>query len=434
MFETAYTFVPILMVVIFVLGYTAIATEHSIHVNKTASALLTGVILWFVFIIFSDDIGFVNTELRHHLGEIAEILFFLMGAMTIVETIDSHNGFHVITSRITQTDQRKLLWIISFITFFLSAVLDNLTTTIVMVSLLGKLIKDREQRLFFAGMVVIAANSGGAWSPMGDVTTTMLWIGNQITAGHIIVETFVPSLISIVVPLIVLSLILKGKVERPEVKVSESAAILSYSQQKTMLILGVGGLVFVPIFKTFTHLPPYIGMMLSLGVIWLFTELKHKNLPAQHKRALSIPHSLGRIDMPSILFFLGILLAVHSLQSVGVLGKAADWLMTTVGNMNVVVILIGLLSAIVDNVPIVAAVQGMFDLSVFPTNSHFWTFLAYAAGTGGSALIIGSAAGVAAMGIEKIDFFWYVKKITWIALLGYFAGAGVFILQTMIFG
>ncbi len=433
MLESINTMIPILMVIVFILGYTAIATEHKIHINKTASALFTGIILWTIFIVFVDNTTFINQELRAHLGEISEILFFLMGAMTIVETIDSHGGFQIITSRITQTDKRKLLWVVSIITFFLSAVLDNLTTTIVMVALIGKLIKDREQRLFYVGMVVIAANAGGAWSPIGDVTTTMLWIGNQITAGFIIKDTFIASAINLVVPLIVLSFMMKGHVERPDVEVDRAANILSRKQQTEMLVLGVGGLIFVPIFKVLTNLPPYAGMMLSLSVIWFYTELRHKKMPKETRTALSVPRSLSRIDMPSILFFLGILLAIHSLQSVGVLGKAATYLMENISNMNIVIILIGMLSAIVDNVPLVAAVQGMFDLTVFPTNSHFWTFLAYAAGTGGSMLIIGSAAGVAAMGIEKIDFFWYLKKISWIALLGYLAGAGAFILQSMIF-
>ncbi|MGB4655234.1 MAG: sodium:proton antiporter NhaD [Bacteroidales bacterium] len=432
MLESINTMIPILMVIVFILGYTAIATEHKIHINKTASALFTGIILWTIFIVFVDNTTFINQELRAHLGEIAEILFFLMGAMTIVETIDSHGGFQIITSRITQTDKRKLLWVVSIITFFLSAVLDNLTTTIVMVALIGKLIKDREQRLFYVGMVVIAANAGGAWSPIGDVTTTMLWIGNQITAGFIIKDTFIASAINLVVPLIVLSFMMKGHVERPDVEVDRAANILSRKQQTEMLVLGVGGLIFVPIFKVLTNLPPYAGMMLSLSVIWFYTELRHKKMPMETRTALSVPRSLSRIDMPSILFFLGILLAIHSLQSVGVLGKAATYLMENISNMNIVIILIGMLSAIVDNVPLVAAVQGMFDLTVFPTNSHFWTFLAYAAGTGGSMLIIGSAAGIAAMGIEKIDFFWYLKKISWIALLGYLAGAGAFILQSMI--
>ncbi|MGI6343166.1 MAG: sodium:proton antiporter NhaD [Bacteroidales bacterium] len=433
MLESINTMIPMLMVIVFILGYTAIATEHKIHINKTASALFTGIVLWTIFIVFVDNTDFINKELRAHLGDISEILFFLMGAMTIVETIDSHGGFQIITSRITQTDKRKLLWVVSIVTFFLSSVLDNLTTTIVMVALVGKLIKDREQRLFYVGMVVIAANAGGAWTPIGDVTTTMLWIGNQITAGFIMKDTFLASAANLVVPLIVLSFMMKGHVERPDVEVDRAANVLSRRQQTEMLLLGVGGLIFVPIFKVLTNLPPYAGMMLSLSVIWFYTEIRHRKLPMETRTALSIPRSLSRIDMPSILFFLGILLAIHGLQSVGVLGKAATYLMDNISNMNIVVILIGLLSAVVDNVPLVAAVQGMFDLTVFPTNSDFWAFLAYAAGTGGSILIIGSAAGVAAMGIEKIDFFWYLKRVSWIALLGYFAGAGVFILQSMIF-
>lgn len=434
MLEQIHSLAPLLMVVIFIVGYSAIATEHMIHINKSASAILTGVLLWVVFILFAENAGWVSGELRHHLGEISEILFFLIGAMTIVETIDAHNGFEVITSRIKETNERKLLWIITLITFFLSAVLDNLTTTIVMVSLLSKLISKHDDRLFFAGMIVIAANAGGAWSPIGDVTTTMLWIGGQISAGHIIKETFLPSLVCLVVPLTILSLMLKGHVERPSADSGRKNNGLTQKDQKTMLILGVSCLIFVPIFKTITNLPPYMGMMFGLSVVWVYTELKSKKVATEFKNKITVVHSLSKIDMQSILFFLGILLAVHSLQSVGVLGNAANWLTNTIGNMNIVIMAIGLLSAIVDNVPIVAAVQGMYDLSLYPLNHHFWTFLAYAAGTGGSALIIGSAAGVAAMGIEKIDFFWYIRKIAWLALIGFFAGAGVYLLQVQIFG
>lgn len=424
-----------IIIAIFVLGYAAIATEHSIKINKSASALLTGVLCWTVFILFSNDKHLVNHELLEHLGELSGILFFLMGAMTIVELVDAHDGFDIITNKINQTDKRKLLWIISFITFFLSAILDNLTTTIVIVSLLRKLVKDEKERLFFAGIVVIAANSGGAWSPIGDVTTTMLWIGNQITTVNIILKVFLPSVISLAVPLIYLSFVLKGNMPKPVSKTADKGAhVLTQKNQLTVLIGGITALVFVPVFKTFTHLPPFMGMLFSLGVLWVMVEIMHKGKEDVHKTKYSVVQALRKIDVPSILFFLGILISIAALQSTGVLLSMADWLTQTLKNENIIVMAIGLLSAIVDNVPLVAAAQGMYDLTVFPTDHPFWEFLAYCAGTGGSILIIGSAAGVAAMGMEKIDFFWYLKKISLLALLGYFAGAAFFILQQQLFG
>jgi Na+/H+ antiporter NhaD/arsenite permease-like protein len=423
-----------IIISIFVLGYVAIATEHTIKINKAASALLTGVLCWTVYILFAHDKHLVTEELVEHLGELSGILFFLMGAMTIVELIDAHDGFDIITSRITQTDKRKLLWIIGFITFFLSAALDNLTTTIVIVSLLRKLIRDEKDRLFFAGIVVVAANAGGAWSPIGDVTTTMLWIGNQITAYNIVLSVFIPSIVCLAVPLIYLSFKLKGDIQRPALKSGDKKHDLSQHHQKTVLIAGVLALVFVPVFKTVTHLPPYMGILFGLGVMWVLVEIMHKGKEDEHKTKYSVVQALRKIDVPSILFFLGILISIAALGSIGSLVKLAGWLSNTLHNENIIVIAIGLLSSVIDNVPLVAAAQGMYDLSIYPTDHSFWQFLAYCAGTGGSALIIGSAAGVAAMGMEKISFFWYLKKISWLALIGYLSGAAVYILQQQIIG
>ena len=420
-----------IIIILFVIGYAAIALEHNIKINKTASALITGVVLWVIYILTQSDTHLVNEELLKHLGDISSILFFLMGAMTIVELIDTYNGFEVITERITQTKKVSLLWIIGILTFFLSAVLDNLTTTIVMVSLLRKLIKDHETRLFYVGIVVIAANAGGAWSPIGDVTTTMLWIGGQISAFNIMARLFAPSFISLAIPLGVLSLTMKGRVERPFLA-TETYKELSRRQQSIILILGLSMLIMVPIFKTLTHLPPFMGMMLGLGVLWIVTDIMHRNhtedQPENGKRR-TVTDVLTRIDLPSILFFLGILLAVASLEVSGILHTLSQFLDEKIGNLNFIVIAIGLASAIIDNVPLVAATQGMYDLAQFPMDHYLWEFLAYCAGTGGSILIIGSAAGVAAMGMEKINFFWYVKKISWLALLGYLAGAAFYIVE-----
>jgi Na+/H+ antiporter NhaD/arsenite permease-like protein len=367
------------------------------------------------------------------MGELSGILFFLLGAMTIVELIDVHDGFNIITNRIRQTNRKKLLWIISFITFFLSPLLDNLTTTIVMVSLLRKLIDEADDRLVFIGMVVIASNAGGAWSPIGDVTTTMLWIGGQITALNIILQVFLPSLVCLLVPLLVLTFQLKGEITRPAVVENEKFSDLTKKQQTIVLFSGILILILVPVFKTITHLPPYMGILIGLGVLWIITEVMHGNKPDNEKNFLSVSHALRKIDTPSILFFLGILLSIAALQSTGILSSIAGKISTTIGNEKLIVLSIGLLSSIVDNVPLVAASQGMYDLSQYPTDHYFWEFLAYCTGTGGSILIIGSAAGVAAMGMEKINFFWYLKKISLLALLGYFAGAGIFILQHIIF-
>jgi len=418
---------------LFIAGYAAIAFEHPIKINKTASALLTGVLCWVIYIMSSSDIEFVTDQLYEHLGQISGILFFLLGAMTVVELIDAHDGFEVITSKITTRDKRKLLWIIGFVTFFLSAVLDNLTTTIVMVSLLRKLITDKQTRMFFIGLVVIAANAGGAWTPIGDVTTTMLWIGGQITTGNIMIKLILPSLFCLIVPLIFLSFTIKGKIEDIVIQEGKQANPTSAFERKLIFGLGIGALIFVPVFKTITHLPPFLGMLFGLGILWVVTEIIHQNKNEEDKGAYSVVSALQKADVPSVLFFLGILVAIAALESTHLLANLATYMDQTIGNINVIVISIGLLSAIIDNVPLVAATMGMYDMQTYPTDHYFWEFIAYCAGTGGSCLIIGSAAGVAAMGMEKIDFIWYLKKIAGLALLGYFAGALIYLAQHYFF-
>lgn len=422
-----------LVIISFVLGYLAITFEHSIKVNKAAIALITGVVCWSIYIMFQADKEIVIESLNHHLGDISGILFFLLGAMTIIELIDAHNGFDIITKRITQTNKSKLLWSVAIITFFLSAVLDNLTTTIIMISLLRKFIKADKDRLYFAGIVVIAANSGGAWSPIGDVTTTMLWIGGQITAGAIVYKLFLPSIVSLVVPVLVLSYKLKGEVEKPTIKNNNENILITDNQKKIIFFAGIAVLVFVPIFKTITHLPPFMGILLGLGFLWILTEMLHIQKGDEHKHHLSVVQALRKIDTPSILFFLGILLSITALESIGILNQVAKLMSENLKNDNVIVISIGLLSAIVDNVPLVAATQGMYTLTQYPTDHYFWEFLAYCAGTGGSILIIGSAAGVAAMGMERISFIWYLKHISLLALIGFFSGVSVYILGNMLF-
>ncbi|MCK4569811.1 MAG: sodium:proton antiporter NhaD [Bacteroidales bacterium] len=478
----------ILMVVIFILGYTAIALEHPIKVDKAASALLTGTILWGLYALHSTGIlgldlspawqavkdmshdvvtfiypaidharfdrlwegsselsnhisHFVVQDLEHHLVEIASILFFLLGAMTIVETVDQHQGFKIITDRIKTTSKVKLLWILSFLTFFMSATLDNLTTTIVMVALLRKLIDDKKTRWFFASMVVLAANAGGAWSPIGDVTTIMLWIGGQVTTANIIMYVFLPSMATMIVPLLIVTFTVKGNVQRPMLDNGETSVFTTAFERKLLLIMGISALLFVPVFKTVTHLPPYMGMLFGLGVIWVTTEILHRNKPLEDKRKLTVISILKKVDIPTIFFFLGILTAVAALQSMGHLDVLARYLDENLHDIFAINIIIGLLSAIVDNVPLVAGAMGMYPLadagavgylSDFVVDGQFWQFLAYCAGTGGSILIIGSAAGVAAMGLEKIDFIWYMKKISILALIGYIAGAAVYYFQMQI--
>ena len=416
--------------IVFILGYTAIALEHPLKINKAATALVTAALCWSLFALLSGDAHSASEHLGTHLGEVSGILFFLMGAMTIVELIDAHDGFYIITSRIRTTNKKKLVWLLAFFTFFLSAVLDNLTTTIVLVSLLRKIIADKEERLLFSGLVVIAANAGGAWSPIGDVTTTMLWIGGQITAGSIIIQTFLPSLVSMLIPAALISWRMKGKLKQLNAPEEQPVNFNSNASERNLVFfVGLSCLLFVPVFKTLTHLPPYMGILFGLGLMWVITELIHSGRDEEEKGLLSVNHALRKIDTPSVLFFLGILLSIGVLQATGVLNELALAMDKGIGNISVITLCIGLLSSIVDNVPLVAAVQGMYPLDQYPTGHYFWEFLAYCAGTGGSVLIIGSAAGVAAMGIEKIEFFWYIKKISWLAIIGYFSGAAVFMLQ-----
>lgn len=422
-----------LIVLIFIVGYAAIVLEHKLSINKSASALLTGVLCWTIVALVSTNIEETLHHLNEHLSEISSILFFLMGAMTIVELIATYGGFEIITDRITTKSQSGLLWIIAIITFFMSALLDNLTTTIVMATLVSKIVHDSKLRLMYVGMIVIAANSGGAWSPIGDVTTTMLWIGGQISTGNIILQLFLPSIVSLLIPLLVLSSQMKGTLPiKAEINKKAESEEITFGKN-IIFWVGLIGLLSVPVFKSVTHLPPFMGMLLALGIIWAVAETMIKNKSEDIKNKLSIFRVIEKIDMPSILFFLGILLAVGALQTMGMLTSVATWLTDNLKNQTVVVTIIGLLSAIVDNVPLVAAAMGMYGLEQFPMDDPFWELLAFCAGTGGSILIIGSAAGVAAMGIAKIEFFWYLKKMSWLALIGYFAGIGVFLLQKMIF-
>ena len=422
-----------LMIIVFVLGYMAIALEHSIKVDKAASALIIGGLGWALYAFSGVDAHHMNEHLSHHLVDIAEILFFLLGAMTIVELIDAHEGFSIITDKITTNKRVALMWILSIITFFFSAALDNLTTAIVMSALLTKLIKDREDLWMFAGMVILSANAGGAWSAIGDVTTIMLWIGGQVTAANIITSVFLPSVVCALVPLIYLTFRLKGDITRPvNVESKEHYTDPTTPFERNLIFyMGVAGLLFVPVFKTVTHLPPYVGMLLSLGVLWLVTEILHRSKNHEQKSALSVIGVLKKIDVPTIFFFLGILLAVASLQSAGQLDIVATFLDKTFnGDIYIINIIIGLLSSIVDNVPLVAGAMGMYEITPmgdFAVDGKFWEFLAYCAGTGGSVLIIGSAAGVAVMGILKIDFIWYMKNISLLALMGYLAGAATYI-------
>lgn len=414
--------------IVFALGYFIIAFEHKIHIDKTAIALLSGVFCWVLYIFSGKDAESVTHALFGHLGDISGILFFLMGAMTIVELIDAHNGFDLISRMINTTSKKTLIWVVGGTTFFLSAILDNLTSTIIMVSLLRKLVKSRDDRLFYIGIVIIAANSGGAWSPIGDVTTTMLWIGGQVTTVNLILKLLLPSILSLVVPMLFFSYKLKGNLGQVSRHASEGGS-LSEREKKLFLFTGLGLLLFVPVFKTLTHLPPFMGMLFSLAILWILSEIIHRDKSESDKGRYSVMSALRKIDMPSVLFFLGILIGVAAMQSAGQLTAVAKFLDERIGHIDVIVILIGLLSAIVDNVPLVAAAMGMYDKTVYPENHYFWEFLAYCAGTGGSILIIGSAAGVAAMGMEKIGFFWYLRKVAPYALIGFLAGALFYIMQ-----
>ncbi len=435
------------LVTIFILGYACIALEHPLKINKTASALLLGVLVWAVYNMFNINnpevmmqFGglegyrhFVSESLVENLGETAEIVFFLLGAMTIVTLIEDYQGFTIITDKITTTDKKKLLWVVSILTFFLSALLDNMTTAIVMVALLRKLIADKKERWLYAGMVILAANAGGAWSPIGDVTTIMLWIGGQVTTVNIMVKTIVASLVCMVVPVLIVGATLKGNIERPEA--DHSGVEVPMHLRRLVLFMGVGALVLVPILKSISHLPPYLFMLGGLAVLWVTTEIISRKYEKEGHKLPTAVSTLEHVDVPTILFFLGILMAVSCLKVSGVLGMLAGGLNSAFGTeapgFFFIDLIIGVLSSVVDNVPLVAAAMGMYPITGaevdFATNHPFWEFLAYCAGTGGSLLIIGSAAGVAVMGMEKIDFIWYLKKITLLAFAGYIAGALVFI-------
>jgi len=456
----------LLMLVVFVLGYGFIVFEHVNHINKAAIALFIGSVCWAILSLCGESIlglGFssawnnfmaeggsfaemthfiTHDQLMHHLSEISSIIFFLIGAMTIVELVDKYQGFKVITSKITNSNATKLLWIISILTFFMSAVLDNLTTTIVILTVLRKLLTQKDNRWIFASMVVVSANAGGAWSPIGDVTTIMLWIGSQVTAAHIISSVILPSIVNMLVSTFLFSLLTKGKTIRPVLDTNETDEFTTQKERVFMLSVGVAALLSVPIFKTVTHLPPFLGMLFGLSIMWIMTDRYLKNRSEEDKRKLTVMAAIKAIDIPTVLFFLGILSAVAALQTAGHLDVMAQWLDDEVKNIYAINLIVGIVSSIVDNVPLVAASMGMYHIAAadatgymanFIQDGNFWSFLAYCAGTGGSILIIGSAAGVAAMGIEKIDFMWYLKKASWIAFVGYIAGALTFYLQVLLF-
>lgn len=434
-----------ILLVIFVLGYLAIALEHSLKIDKLIPALTMMVLMWAVISLGNFPVFAVDDELKmlvpaeigetllHHFGKTSEILIFLVGAMTIVEIIDHFNGFSAIKGFVKTKSKRKLIWVFCGIGFFLSAVIDNLTATIILISILRKIVKSNELRVWYASLIVIAANAGGAWSPIGDVTTTMLWIANKVTAVKLIEHLFIPSIISLFIPAIIASMlpIFKGNLTHSIVETEKGS-----KHSSLMFYLGLGGIVFVPIFKTITHLPPYLGMMLSLAMIAMvaeiisFRKIELTTLENETTHISPIHKSLSRIELPSVLFFLGILMAVAALESVGNLFKFSEWLSVNVPNMDLVVIILGISSSIIDNVPLVAASIGMFQHEL---DDVLWHFIAYSAGTGGSMLIIGSAAGVVAMGMEKINFFWYFKNISWLAFLGFLAGAFTFIGLRMFF-
>ncbi len=438
----------IALCILFALGYLAITLEHPLRLHKTVSALLTASVCWAVYAVLCPDRHLVSEQLIEHFSGAAAVVVFLIGAMTIVEIIDAHGGFSLVTDRIGDRSYVGMLWLIGWITFFLSAVLDNLTTTIIMVSLIRRLLRERRHRHFFAGIIVIAANAGGAWSPIGDVTTTMLWIGGQISALKVVGNVFFASIANLLIPLIAVSLwMIHGRrrdgaqrerngedhgTDHPAA--DDSRAPVSHFEQHLIFVVGVSALLFVPVFKAVTGLPPWMGILFGLSILWATTEMLHRKKTEKLNGQLGVTQALRRIDIPSVLFFLGILLAVGALQAVGLLASLASWLDRSIGNVTIIVILIGLLSAIVDNVPLVAASMGMYPATVFPMDHFFWQFMALCAGTGGSILIIGSAAGVAAMGMEKITFGWYLKKISPLAAAGYLAGAGAYVLQQLVLG
>ena len=417
-----------LLIFLFFIGYFFITIEHYIKINKAAIALLISALSWVLLIIFSNNFQEVNSDLSHHLIGVSEIVFFLLGAMTIVEIIDAHDGFSIISQKIKTNNKNQFIWLIALVTFFLSAILDNLTTTIVMVTILNKLVADRKTKWLLLGLVIISSNAGGAFSPIGDVTTTMLWIGGQITPLNIIKETFLASAVAMIVPTIIISVLIKGRITLLDQNSDSDSFKANSSQRVFILMIGISSLIFVPIFKVMTHLPPYMGMFFSLGIMWVVTELMHKG--SVNKNYFTVSKALEKIDTPSILFFFGILMSIGALESAHILPGMANHLNQLFkGDINLIAISIGLLSSLFDNVPLVAALQSMYSLEVYHTDHYFWELLAFTAGTGGSCLIIGSAAGVAVMGMEKIDFIWYLKNISWIALIGFSAGALILIFE-----
>lgn len=459
------------LIILFFIGYLAIALEHPLKVDKTATALLLGMLLWILYAVGAEyivpmvDAERFNDFLSEHpslasaslhrqtlayvtdvrlvesLGDITQTLFFLIGAMTIVELVDIHGGFTVVTRHIRTNQKRKLLWVICAVTFIFSAVLDNMTTTIVMLLVLRKLVEDREDRWLYAGMIVIAANTGGAWSPIGDVTTIMLWVKGNVSALALIKTVLLPSAVAMIVPLLIIQSSLRGTIPPFVNPVPDPTHGMSYRERLWILCLGVGGLLFVPVFKSLTHLPPFVGMLFVLGALWLYTEIFYNGKRTERREQHRLPKVIARIDMPSILFFLGILLAVAVLEASGVLAAMASWLDIAVHNIYIINILLGILSSIFDNVPLVAGVMGMYPIedpgvtgyaANFVQDGLFWEFLSYCAGVGGSLLIIGSAAGVIAMGLEKINFGWYLKRISLAALAGYLAGAGTFVIENLL--
>ncbi len=433
-----------IIIIVFVVGYLAITLEHNLKIDKLIPALAMMALLWAIIALAHMPVFEVNAEMKelvpshldemllHHLGKTAEILVFLLGAMTIVEIIDYFDGFATIKGYIKTKSKKKLLWLFSILAFILSAIIDNLTATIVLVTILQKVIKDRNTRLWFAGLIVINANAGGAWSPIGDVTTTMLWIADKVSASQLVINVLIPSIVCMVVPTLIAQ---RFKAFSGEIEADLTQEIPKSKFGSTMLYLGLGSIIFVPFFKTITHLPPYVGMMLSLALVATFAEI-YSNAKfsissvdsgehTDHAQHSPVHKSLSKIELPSILFFLGILLAVAALESLGYLFHYAESLNQAIPNTDIVVMILGVGSAVIDNVPLVAASMGMFSE---PMDSPLWHFIAYSAGTGGSMLIIGSAAGVVAMGMEKIDFFWYLRKIAWLAAAGFLAGAICFIL------
>lgn len=426
------------LIIIFVVAYIFIALEQPTRINKSAAALIGAGVLWTVYALSRAAPEVIDAELAESLVGTAQIAFFLLGAMTVVEVVDAHDGFTVITSRLRSTTLGSLAWFISGVTFSLSAVLDNLTTTIVMVSLCRKLLKEREDRLVMCGMIVIAANAGGAWSPIGDVTTTMLWIGGQVTTGAIVSKLILPSLANALVPLAIVGAGLRGRpVVAPDpvgAQIADAMPPIPRKERNIMFMLGLGVLLMVPVFKGVTHLPPFLGVLFGLGIVWAVGDLLHRGKEDRERERMTIAHALTRIDMGAITFFVGILLALATLEHAGVLAALADWLDRAIGRLDLIVLAFGAASAVIDNVPIVAAAMGMYPTGVHPPDSFLWEFMAYCAGTGGSMLIIGSAAGVAAMGMERIDFVWYLKRFSLLALLGYLVGAGVYIIQQELVG